>query len=295
MHQDIEKWKKSGKIAAETLAYGASLVKPGKTVLEITELIEKRIEQLGAKPAFPPQLSLNAAAAHECADPDESIILSDQLVKVDLGVHIDGCMSDNAVTVDLSGKYQNLINAARDALEAAVKEVKPGVEVRQIGAVIADTIQLAGFEPIRNLSGHGLGLYEVHASPSIPNYDSGDITKLRKGMIIAIEPFATPGDGMISEVGMPRVFMQKTKKPIRDPFSREILPFIESSYSGVPFSRRWLLAKFPRAKVDFALRKLCETGILEAYPPLVEVSGKVVAQAEYTVLVDDEPLILTKV
>lgn len=292
--EDLEKWEKAGKLGAQVLDYGVSLVKPGKTVLEITEAIEKRIDELGGKPAFPPQLSLNAAAAHECADPDDNVVLSDQLVKVDLGIQIDGCLSDNAATVDLSEKYKDLISAAKEALGLAIKEIKPGVEVRQIGKVIGEVIQLRGYEPIRNLSGHGLGKYEVHKSPSIPNYDNGDKTKLHKGMIIAVEPFATPGDGMISEKGIPRVFMQIDKKPIRDPFSREILPYIESAYTGLPFSRRWLLKKFPKTKVDYALRQLTTSGILESFAPLMEVSDKVVAQAEHTVLVEDEPVILTK-
>ncbi|MEK6967561.1 MAG: type II methionyl aminopeptidase [Nanoarchaeota archaeon] len=292
--EDVEKWIKAGKLAAQVLEYGRNLVEPGKTVLEITEAIEKKIAELGGKPAFPPQLSLNAAAAHECADPDETVVLSDQLVKVDVGVHIDGCMSDNAVTVDLSGKYGDLIKATKEALERAIKEVKPEVEVGNIGRVIADAIQIYGYEPVRNLSGHGLDKFQVHARPSIPNFDSRDKTKLKKGMVIAIEPFATPGDGMIAERGAPRVFMQVDKKPIRDPFSREILPYIESTYRRLPFSRRWLIQKFPKAKVDFALRQLVNAGILEAYPPLVEVSNKVVAQAEHTVLVDDEPIVLTR-
>ncbi|HLD18900.1 MAG TPA: type II methionyl aminopeptidase [Candidatus Nanoarchaeia archaeon] len=292
--EDLDKWKKAGRLAAEVLEYGKGLVKPGKTVVEITEAIEKKIEELGGKPAFPPQLSMNAAAAHECADPDDNVVLSDQLVKVDLGVQIDGCMSDNAATVDLSGKYKDLIDATKEALELAIKEIKPGVEVGQIGKVIGEVIRLRGYEPIRNLSGHGLGKFEVHAPPSIPNYDNGEKTKLQKGMIIAVEPFATPGDGLIAERGTPRVFMQVDKKPIRDPFSREILPFIESTYTGLPFSRRWLLQKFPKAKVDFALRQLTSAGILEAYRPLVEVSNNVVAQAEHTVLVEDEAVVLTK-
>ncbi len=128
----------------------------------------------------------------------------------------------------------------------------------------------------------------------MPNYDTGDRTKLVEGMIVAIEPFGTPGDGIISEQGAPRVFMQETKKPVRDQFSREILSYIET-YKGLPFSRRWLLMKYPKVKVDFALRNLCANGILTAYPPLVEVSKKPVAQAEHTVLIGEKPEILTQI
>ena len=282
--EDLDKWKKAGKIAAEVREYGKSLVAPGKTVLEITELLEKKIEELGAKPAFPPQLSLNEAAAHECADPDDNVVLLDQLVKVDVGVHIDGCMSDNATTVDLSGKYADLIDATQEALKLAIESMRPGTEVREIGAIIENTINLRGYEPIRNLSGHGLGRYIVHAPPSIPNHDNGDRKKLEEGMIFACEPFGTPGNGLIKEFGAPRVFMQESKKPVRDAFSRDILAHIET-YKGLPFARRWLLMKFPKPKVDFALRTLVQTGNIRAYPPLVEVSKRAVAQAEHTLLV----------
>lgn len=293
--QDMEKWRQAGKIAAQVREYGKSLVAPGKTVLEITELLEKKIEELGAKPAFPPQLSLNEAAAHECADPDDNVVLSDQLVKVDVGVHIDGCMSDNAVTVDLSGKYADLIDATQEALKLAIEAMKPGVELREIGAIIENTISLRGYEPVRNLSGHGLDKFTVHAPPSIPNHDNGDRKKLESGMVFAVEPFGTPGDGMIRELGAPRVFMQEGNRPVRDAFSREILAHIET-YHGLPFARRWLLMKFPKPKVDFALRNLAQQGIIRAYPPLVEVSKRPVAQAEHTIhMTDSGSEILTQI
>lgn len=283
---------KAGRISAEVRDYGASLIKKGNSLLEATQLIEKKIVELGAKPAFPVQFSCDHIAAHFCAEEDDKSVFGEQLVSLDVGVHIDGCIGDTAYTVDLSGKHTDLVKSAQKALEEALKVVRVGATLGEIGKMIQDTIQSYGYSPVRNLSGHGIDVFNIHTNPSVPNYDTHDKTVLRKGQVIAIEPFATNGFGMIQESGQPTVFMLTGKKSVRSPITREVLKHIET-YQGLPFCRRWLMQKFG-VKANYALRELTAMGMLELFPPLVEVKHGVVAQAEHTVLLDDEVIILTK-
>jgi len=276
---------KAGKISAEALEYGKSLIKKGNSLLETTELIEKKIFELGGKPAFPVQISCDEIAAHFCALDDDKTIFENQVVCLDLGVQVNGAIGDNAYTIDLSGKYSDLVKAAQKALEEALKIVAVGTELREIGKTINDTIKSYGFNPIRNLSGHGLGLYDIHTEPTLPNFDNGDKMKLTKNMTFAIEPFSTTGNGFVGEKGHPTVFMMQHKRNVRSPITREVLKEIES-YENLPFAERWLQRKFG-AKSQFALRELNQFGIIHQFPPLVEASKGIVAQAEHSVLIDE--------
>jgi methionyl aminopeptidase len=287
-----QKFIKAGKISAHVRDYGSSLIQKDNSLLEATELIEKKIFELGAKPAFPVQFSCDHIAAHYCAEEDDNTIFGEQLVSLDVGVHIDGCIGDTAYTVDLSGKYGDVVKAAQHALDEALKVVRVGAALGEIGKAIQDTIQSYGYSPVRNLSGHGVDVYNIHTDPTIPNYDTHDKTVLKKGQVVAIEPFATNGLGMIQESGQPSVFMLIAKKPVRNPITRDVLKHLET-YHGTPFCRRWLVKKFG-VKANYAIRELASMGMLELFPPLVEVKKGVVAQAEHTVLLDDEPIILTK-
>ena len=286
---------KAGRISAEALEYGKSLIKKGNSIFEATEKIEKKIFELGGRPAFPVQFSCDEVAAHFCvSDEDKNMAFGEQVVSLDLGVHVNGAIGDTAYTIDLSGKHSELVKAAQKALEEALKIVSVGTELRQIGKIIHDTIKSYGFNPVRNLSGHGLDLYNIHTSPTIPNIDNGDKTALKNGMAFAIEPFATAGAGIVAEKGHPTVFMLERKRPVRSPITREVIKEIET-YDGLPFAEWWLTRKFG-AKAGFALRELNQLGMIHQFPPLVETSKGIVAQAEHSVLIDGEGkvVVLTK-
>ena len=293
-NESIEKYKKAGKIAAETLEYGKSLVKKGALMVEALDKIEQKVIDLGAGLAFPAQISCDHIAAHYCPEEDDKTVFSDQLICLDVGVHIDGFIGDTAATIDLSGKYGNLANAAEDALSSAIKIIKVGATLGEIGKTIQETIQKCGFAPVRNLSGHGLGKYEVHTKPSIPNFDNNDKTKIEKGMVFAVEPFASTGAGVVQDSGNATVFQLITKKPVRSPLTRQVLQEIDS-YKGLPFTTRWLTRKFG-ARAKFALREMGQLGMLYAHPPLADKDKGIISQAEHTVLIDNEgkAIILTK-
>ena len=290
----VEDYKKAGKIAAQALEFAMSLVKPGASVLEICEKTEEKIAELGGEPAFPVQLSLNDVAAHFCPDQDDTTILKDEVVCVDVGVHVNGFIGDNAGTVDLSGDNEELVKASREALNNAIKLIKPGVTLSEIGKAIQDTITSYGFSPVRNLSGHGLDEYDIHTKPTIPNYDNGNLTELEEGDVVAIEPFASAGAGVIYESSNPTVFQMPWKKPTRNMITRQVVKEIEK-LNGLPFCRRWLSKKIGVAKVNFALRELKVLEVLKEYPPLIDEKHGLVSQAEHTILVTKDGCeILTK-
>ncbi len=291
--ETVEKYKKAGKIAAEVLAYGKELIKKDSKVLDVCNKIEEKIFELGAKPAFPVQISMNEIAAHFCPEDNDDKVFSDQLVSLDVGVHVDGFIGDNACTVDLSGNDSELVKASEEALKSAIEKVKVGVKLSEIGKAIEDTITDYGLQPVKNLSGHGLDEHNVHSNPTIPNFDTKDNVVLEK-QVIAIEPFATNGIGLIHEKGEPSVYSLLGKKSVRIGFVRNIQKQIEG-YKGLPFTTRWLTKNFSEAQVKFAFNQFKQLGILKAYPPLVEKQDGLVSQAEHSLLVDDEVIVLTKV
>ncbi|MFH0711296.1 MAG: type II methionyl aminopeptidase [Candidatus Aenigmatarchaeota archaeon] len=292
--QEFDNFRKAGRISAEAMQYGASLIKVGASLLEVTEAVEKKIIELGGEFAFPPQISLNDVAAHYCAEPDDKVIFQKgDLAKLDCGAHVDGCVGDNAITVDL-GDNAKLVEASRKALDAAISIIKPGTTLGAIGKAIQDTIQGYGFVPVKNLSGHGVGKFVFHGSPSIPNYNTNDQTALEKGDVIAIEPFATSGHGLIYESGNGNIFSQVDHRPVRNIITRQVYSEIQK-YKGMPFTTRWLAKKFPLFKVNFALRELMNYEIIKAYPPLPEKTHALISQAEHTIIVDDPVIVTTRI
>src|SRR3989344_429457 len=287
----MKDWIKAGEIASEALEYGMGLIKKDKSVLEIVESVEAKIFQLGGKPAFPTNISINEIAAHYSPVKDDFSIKESDIVKLDVGVHINGAIGDNAVTV---GNNKELIEASREALNEAIKIIQIGTKLREIGRVVDKTISSYGFKSIKNLTGHSIDIYEQHAGLSVPNYDDGSEDKLEKGMIIAIEPFATTGIGLIEEGKESGIFRLEKVKNVRTDISREILNFIIEEYRTLPFTKRWLLKKFPEFKVNFALNNLQKEGILDQYKQLPERGKGLVSQAEHTLLIDDKIKILTK-
>lgn len=288
----MDDWILAGKIAAEAREYSKQLVKAGARLAEVAEQIEEKIRSLGAVPAFPVNISMNEIAAHYAPVFQDELVFSEQLVKIDIGACVNGAIGDTAYTVDLSGRHQDLVKAAEDALAAAIKEVSAGVTLGAIGRAIGESIESHGFKPVRNLSGHGLSLYNVHDRPSVPNYDTGDGTTLTEGQVIAIEPFATDGSGIIKESGIPVIYMQTGARPVRGDFTRKIFSEIKS-YNGLPFATRWLANKFGEGRTRLALRELMQADNIKGFPPLPEAAGGLVSQAEHTVIVKDKAVVTT--
>lgn len=279
----IECHRKAGKIASECREWARVNIKPGVTIRHILETMEAMIAERGAAPAFPAQSSRNFVAAHYCSSPtDETAYAEGDCVKVDCGVHVDGYIADTACTVDLStdGRWTPLIEASAAALAKAIETVAVGVPVGEVGAAIEQTIMDAGFEPVRNLTGHGLGRWKVHTSPQIPNYGERGGGRFQADTTFAIEPFACTGRGYIKEKGKAEVFMMVRPPRKAKGLDKEVLADIQS-WRGLPIARRYFKDHDP-AVLEDTLGKLARQGSLMRYPPLVEQEGVMVAQTEHT-------------
>lgn len=265
-----------------------SLMVPGARLLAVCAAVEEEIEKSGAHPAFPAQSSRNDVAAHYCPPPDDATeYASGDLAKLDLGVHVDGYVVDTAVTVEVGGvsRRSELVDGTRAALDAAIALARPGVPVRELSAVIEREIVGRGARPVRNIGGHGVARWKVHCPPPIPNVPENGRDRLAVGMTLAIEPFATEGEGLVAETGRAEVFRFDPRHP-GDEGIEPLLMRRLRDFRGLPFSRRQL-GGFPLGAIDEALKLLAVAGGLQAYPPLVEVSGAPVAQTEHTVLITE--------
>jgi methionyl aminopeptidase len=274
----LDKHRLAGRILSEVRTETAKKVVEGASLLFVAEFAENLIREKGGEVAFPVNISRNEEAAHSTPSFDDKSVFGKDMVKLDIGVHIDGYIADTAVTVDLSGNPE-LVKAAESALSEAIKFIHAGVNTKDIGGVIEDTITSFGYKPVINLTGHGLERYVQHAPPSIPNKRLPHGVVLHEGDIIAIEPFATNGGGKIYDAGNAEIFHIISNRPVRHPAARELLSKIEK-YRTLPFAKRWL-----GDQVDFAMVQLVKAGIIQPYPILKEIKGGLISQAEHTIIV----------
>ena len=289
MNDEIfEKYREAGAIASRILREGAQGIRIGESYFDLVESIESRVREEGASLAFPLNLSLNEDAAHDTASPaDTRVFEKGDVAKLDLGVHIDGYIADTATTVDL-GSNSLLLAASEQALEAAIKKVRPGSTAGELGAAVQHEIESRGYRPIANLTGHGLDRYVLHRAPTIPNVGINGGIVLEEGMVFAIEPFATTGSGHVGEKSRMEIYSQISQKPVRIPAARAILETVKDRH-GLPFSRRWLKER----KQDIALPTLVRSHTLHVYPVLSDIPGSLVSQHEHTVIVTADGCVVT--
>jgi methionyl aminopeptidase len=281
--EKYEKHREAGAILAQVRDEAAERLEVGTGYLEISEWTEDRIRELGGTPAFPVNVSVDEEAAHGAAAPGDERTVGEQMVKLDIGVHIDGWLADTAVTVDFTGQTE-LVEAAEEALEAALEVVEPGVQTGDIGAEVEEVIDGYGYNPVVNLTGHGLGHWEQHTSPNIPNRAVSQGVELEVGDVVAIEPFATDGGGKVSEGSDEQIYSLEREASVRDRASRQALETIVEEFKTLPFATRWL--DTPRA--EMALRRLKQKNIVHGYPVLKEADGKFVSQKEHTIIVTED-------
>ena len=294
---DTKKIVKAGEIASETKRYARTIIKKGTPLVEIAEKIESKIIELGGKPAFPTNLSIDNVAAHFTPTHDDKT-LAHGLIKVDFGVHIDGWTADNAFSVDLEDSDLNkkLIKASEDALDSAlelVKKNKGKSVLGELGKTIQDTIESKGFHPVINLCGHSMEKYELHGGLMIPNVDDRRKTELEEGLY-AIEPFATSGKGRVHDGEPSGIYELVSEKLPRSPLAREVMAFVIKEYDKLPFCSRWIVKKLG-TRALFGLRELESLGILHQFSQLVESHGTKVSQAEQTILIEKDKVTVTTI
>ncbi len=298
MEKDIlEKYRKAGTIHKECLEFGSRLIKPGEKILYVVEQIEEKIRNSGAGFAFPVNVSVNETAAHDTADMGDARVFKEgDLVKLDIGVQVDGYIADGAVTISLDSGKEDLIKASREALEAALKLMTPGRPIPEVSEAIEQTVRNAGFVPVRNLTGHKLERYSLHAGVEFPNIKTDLNYGLKEGDVFAIEPFVTDGSGKVVDTKKTLIYMFLSDRPTRFPESRKILQVAREDFHKLPFTKRWLLQKIPGlspVKLNLILKQLEKINSLYEYPALREVAGGYVAQSEHTAIVKDKPVVTT--
>ena len=281
--EKYEKHREAGAILAQVREEAADRCAVGSNYLELSEWAEDRIRELGGRPAFPVNISVDNEAAHGAATPDDDREIAEEMVKLDIGVHCDGWLADTAVTVDLLG-HDDLAEAPAAALEAAIDRIEPGVETGEIGAAIEEAIDGYGYNPIVNLTGHGLGHWDQHVSPNIPNRAVSQSTALEVGDVVAIEPFATDGSGKVSEGSATQIYALEREGSVRNRGARDALQQITEEFRTLPFAVRWLDVDRP----EMALRRLERQNIVHGYPVLKEKEGALVSQKEHTVIVTED-------
>lgn len=276
-------------MAAAAREAGARLIVPGAMLREVSEAVEDEIARRGGGLAFPVQSSRNEIAAHYCASPEDATIYAQgDLAKLDLGVHVDGWVVDTALTVNVGDvpEKRPFVDAARAALEAAIATAGPDVAIRRVSQAIESTLRSYGMRPMQNLCGHGVARWTVHCPPAIPNAADGSSERLSLDSVVAVEPFATDGEGEVIERGPAEVFRLDPRRATGAVGVPEVVAAIRR-FNGLPFARRQL-APFARESVEQTLRELRAAGHLGAYPPLVEAKRRQVAQAEHTLYVGAE-------
>jgi len=291
--EDLEKWVAAGDIAREVLGKALDLVREGVKLLQLAEELESYIRRMGAQPAFPVNISVNEVAAHYSPSVnDEAVIPPGAVVKVDVGVHVDGYIADTALTIALSPRHAALVDAAQHALREALSALKAGARLSEIGSAVERAVKARGFKPISNLSGHSMSRYVLHSGKSVPNVHTGARERVRVGEVYAVEPFVTEGAGYVVETDYGAIYRVLS---VRSTGIRELDSLLRDlwrKYRGLPFSERWVYREMGEEGLK-GLRRLVSIRRVYLYPVLVEAGRGAVAQFEDTVVVTRRGIVNT--
>ncbi|MEM2940804.1 MAG: type II methionyl aminopeptidase [Thermoproteota archaeon] len=293
--EEKSKYLAAGKIAGRVKKESRRWVKPDETLFELSERIEELIRELGGLPAFPCNIGVNEIAAHFTPPPGfTGRIPTDGLVKIDFGVHIDGCIVDTAFTIPLSSRDREIVEVAENSLVKASEVLKPGVKINQVGGAIEGFVKSKGYKVIRNLTGHQIDRFNLHTGLSIPNLKTFSTDKFRKDMVVAIEPFVTLADGA-GEVGETNNIYIYRFKHFPTDYKGEfnnLVRKIQGLFRTLPFCERWVLSQLGEVEKS-SLEKILKDASkhLIFYPVLVERNRRKVAQAEDTFLILEDSVI----
>ncbi len=294
----IEDYLKAGKIAGEVRENVRKKNWVGSTLAEICEYVESEIIKRGAKCAFPVNTSLNEVAAHYTAEPNDPKTVSDaDLVKIDLGAQVNGYIADTAVTVNYDPQYDSLVQAAENALQAAMSMIKVGVKSKDVGRKIQNTIMDMGFKPIANLSGHSLDQYTIHAGKTVPNMWTIGSFSFSENEAFACEPFVTTKNalGFVRNGKIKNIYALVSRKKTKDDEADKLLEYIWNNFNMLPFALRWIVKEWEEKEARKMLDFLIKKKVVKAYAILVEANGKTVAQAEHTFIPTETGVIVTTI
>ena len=285
MDADVrESLLRAGRISREVRERAVSLVKEGALLLDVAEEAEDLMRKRGAKPAFPTCISIDHIAAHYTPTHDDTTrFRHGNVVKLDLGAQLDGWIADTAVTVEVGTRnWTELVRASELALQTAIEAVHAGVSTRSIGEGIQRAIEAQGYRPVRNLTGHTIERYLLHAGKSVPNIAHGH-DFLDAGEVVAIEPFASSGAGQVDGRRTGNIYRVLKVKPQKAADASEFHGRIADEFKTLPFAERW--AHRIDSKAPALLNGLLRSGAVMTYPALLDLGGGIVSQTEHTMIV----------
>lgn len=305
-------------------------IKENDKLIDIAKLIENSIhkhtkyintkeDRLKKGVGFPIGLSLNECAAHWTPNPlDTKISLGkDDLIKIDYGIHYDGCIVDGAYSFSLNPKFQELISVAEDATKLAIRSSGVDAILGEIGEKVQEFIEsqevdiggtIYPLKSLKDLTGHKIVPWVIHADKCVPNFKCNYPVRMEAGEVYALETFPSTGSGRGIEqnecshyqVNTELLFKEyrelnnincqtggKILNPIRlDKKENYVYQKIIDLYQTLPFCKRWLSEENIN-KYQIPLRNLVKKNRIRSFPPINDVSGSWVAQSEKTVLVEE--------
>jgi methionyl aminopeptidase len=288
---ELQKFQQAGKIAREVRTEIRKTVKEGMPIIDICEKVEGLTRQKGGKPAFPCNVSVNEVAAHYTSPPnDKQTIPERAVVKVDIGVHIDGYIADTATTVCFDPEYDDMVRTAEEALARAVEILRPGLSVTRFGTEIQKVIKTRGFKPVSNLTGHLIRRYIIHAGKSLPNVFNLSTSRIKEGEIYGVEPFVTTTSavGKVDNLEEEYIFRFQKNKSLKNTHSKKMLSYIKKNFLTLPFTERWLNNFSASSSYKSAFAELLKSKAVMGYSVFIEASKKPVAQAEYSILIEKD-------
>ncbi len=290
--RELSNWKRAGEIAGRARDLGVRMVEEDTPYLDVAEGVEEFIGDSGGMVAFPVNIAVNDIAAHYTPKANDRLRFSQgDLVKIDVGVHIDGCIGDTARTVEVgTNTYSSLIDASKRSLDAVIEVIRGGIKLSRIGSIVERTMNSMGFRPIINLTGHSIERYKLHAGLSVPSYDDRGTDVVPAGIIAAIEPFATTGVGEVVNGKRSNIYKFVREKEYLKDSQNSALQMIMDNFPHLPFSERSISSKF--SKGEKITNGLLRAQAIYSFPILREISGGMVAQTEHTVYVTEKGCIV---
>jgi methionyl aminopeptidase len=286
-------------------------IKPDMELINICKFIENKIRtlsepnQINNGIAFPTGVSLNNIAAHwtPIKQTDKTIVTTDDVLKIDFGVHHDGCIVDSAYTWTNTSKYDPLLNASKEAVSTIIKNIGVDTTISDIGEwseeiISSYEIELDGktipIKPIDNLCGHSIKPWNIHAGKFIYPIKNSDTTKVEEDDILAIEIFTTTGSGTTVLDNKSSHFMltdhyQQHINHLQFQKSKKLVSIIENKFKTLPFTQRFLDFHQTGFKhYGTFLNDLFNNQIITSYPALIDPAPNCfTAQFEHTIYVSE--------
>tara|TARA_Y100000591_G_C21826573_1_gene697029 strand:+ start:409 stop:1425 length:1017 start_codon:yes stop_codon:yes gene_type:complete len=302
---DLNNMKKAGKIHYEINKYIKNIIKPNMKLFDLANIIENRIYDLtsynSSNPllsgiAFPTGLSINNCVAHWTPDIKcNKLLLENDVIKIDYGIHFEGSIIDSAFTYCFKDKYKPLLEASKTSTDLAIKMARPDQLLNEIGKEIEENMnsyeielnnKIYQIKPVRSLCGHEINKYRIHGNKVIPNIYIKDYNKrINSNEFYAVETFATTGSGLTYEDTencshfMINYNKEITKKDIPNNCNI-IYKFIKKYYNTLAFTDRWIIGKnliknnkkeeLTDKNLKKYLNNLNKSLIINKYPPIYD-------------------------